>query len=64
MHNPAKEAYVTPTGKVFITKDNVYIQATIVIAVNILGKNIVNPLATFAKLFEAVPNITAIIKIT
>jgi hypothetical protein len=38
-------------------------QATIVIAVITLGTNKVKPSALFAKLFEAVPKITAIIKI-
>ena len=47
----------------FITNDKAYMHATIVIAVIILGNNKVNPSALFAKLFEAVPKITAIIKI-
>ena len=51
-----------PTGIVFITIDNVNIQATIVIAVNKLGNNNVKPLAPLAKPFAAVPKITASIR--
>jgi hypothetical protein len=43
IHSPAKDAYVTPTGIVFITKDKVYIHPTIVIAVKMLGINKVKP---------------------
>ena len=59
MHNPAKEAYVTPMGIVFITFDKAYIHKIIVIALAILGSHCVNPSALFAKLFEAVPKIIA-----
>ncbi len=48
-----------PTGIVFITIDNVNMQPTIVIAVNMLGINNVKPLAPLAKPFAAVPKITA-----
>ena len=51
-----------PTGIVFITIDNVNIQPTIVIAVNMLGINNVKPFAPFAKPFAAVPKITANIR--
>ena len=44
---------------VFITIDNVNIQPTIVIAVNILGINNVKPFAPLAKLLAAVPKMTA-----
>ena len=63
MHSPANEAYVTPTGIVFITIDKVYIHPTIKIAVSIVGINNVNPCALFAKPFAAVPKITAMSKI-
>ena len=63
IHNPAKEAYVIPTGIDFITSERVYIQPTIVIAVKILGINKVKPWAPLAKPFEAVPKTTATIKI-
>ena len=59
MHNPANEAYVIPIGIDFMTFDNPYIQRTIVTALNIDGIINVNPSADFAKLFEAVPTITA-----
>ena len=52
-----------PTGIVFITSDNEYIQRTIVTAVTIVGINIVKPWALLAKPFEAVPKATATIKI-
>ena len=48
-----------PTGIVFITRDNVNIQPTIVTAVNKLGINDVKPFAHLAKPFAAVPKITA-----
>ena len=48
IHSPANEAYVTPTGIVFITIDKVYIHPTIKIAVRIVGINYVNPCAVFA----------------
>ncbi len=63
MHKPANEAYVIPTGIVFITIDNVNIQPTIVMAVNKLGINNVKPFAPLAKPFAAVPKITASIRI-
>ena len=63
MHNPAKEAYVIPTGIVFITRDKVNMHPTIVIAVTILGINKVKPCAPLAKPFDAVPKTTAIIRI-
>ena len=47
---------------VFITIDNVNIQATIVTAVNKLGNNNVKPLAPLAKPFAVVPKITASIR--
>ena len=53
-----------PTGIVFITIDNVYMQPTIVIAVNKLGINNVKPFAPLANQLAAVPKITAIIRIT
>ena len=59
---PAKEAYVIPIGKIFITLDSEYIHKIIVIALIIVGLSKVNPSALFAKLFEAVPRKTAIIK--
>ena len=60
--SPAKEAYVIPIGIFFITIDNAYIHATIVIPVMILGKRRVNPSALLAKLFEVTPRITARIR--
>jgi hypothetical protein len=42
-------------GIVFITIDSEYIHETIVIAVIILGKRRVKPLALFAKLFDVTP---------
>ena len=50
------------TGIVFITIDNVNMQPTIVIAVNILGIKDVKPSALLAKPFAAVPKITASIR--
>ena len=47
----------------FITNDKAYIHATIVIAVIILGINRVKPSGILAEILEAVPKITAIIKI-
>tara|TARA_B100001121_G_C18633865_1_gene595689 strand:+ start:967 stop:1278 length:312 start_codon:yes stop_codon:yes gene_type:complete len=63
IHKPAKDAYVIPTGIDFMTIDKVYMQATIVTPVIILGINIVKPSALLAKLFDAVPRTTANIKI-
>tara|TARA_B100000886_G_scaffold255925_1_gene181294 strand:+ start:41 stop:379 length:339 start_codon:yes stop_codon:yes gene_type:complete len=54
---------VIPTGIVFITIERVNIQPIIVIAVIKLGTNNVKPFALFAKLFAAVPNMTASIRI-
>ena len=62
MHSPAKDAYVIPTGTIFMTIERVYIHPTIVIAVKKLCINNVNPFASFAKLFAAVPKITARIR--
>ena len=62
IHKPANDAYVMPTGIVFITIDNVNIHPTIVIAVNKLGINNVKPFAPLANPFAAVPKITAIIR--
>ena len=45
-----------------MTMDNVNIQPTIVIAVNKLGINNVKPFAPLAKLFAAVPKMTASIR--
>jgi hypothetical protein len=59
IHSPAKEAYVTPTGTVFMTLESAYIHKIIVIELAILGNHCVNPSALFAKLFEAVPKIIA-----
>ena len=53
---------MTPTGIVFITKESAYMQPTIVIPVSMLGINKVKPCALFANPFDAVPNMTAIIK--
>ena len=39
MHSPAKDAYVIPTGTIFMTIERVYIHPTIVIAVNKLSIN-------------------------
>ena len=63
MHRPAKDAYVIPTGIVFITIDNVNIQPTIVVAVSRLGINKVKPFALLAKPFAAVRKTTANISI-
>ena len=63
MHKPAKDAWVIPTGIVFITIERVNMQPIIVIAVIKLGTNNVKPFALFAKLFAAVPNMTASIRI-
>ena len=54
---------VIPTGIVFITTERVNMQPIIVIAVIRLGTNNVKPFALFAKLFAAVPNMTASIRI-
>ena len=63
IQRPAKDAYVIPTGIVFITKDNVNIQPTIVIAVIMVGIIKVKPWALLANPLAAVPKITAKIKI-
>ena len=62
IHKPAKDAYVIPTGIVFITIERANIQPIIVNAVIRLGINKVNPFALFAKLFAAVPSMTARIR--
>ena len=62
MHNPAKVAYVYPAEIVFITWDKQYIHKTIVKALNKDGTIFENPSASFANIFDAVPNATATIK--
>jgi len=62
MHKPAKEAYVKPTGKVFITLDNEYMHKMMVKALIREGISLVKPSALFAKEFETVPKNTAIIR--
>ena len=62
MHNPAKVAYVYPAEIFFITWDKQYIHKTIDMALISEGKILVNPSASFANIFEAVPNTTAAIK--
>jgi len=59
IHIPAKDAYVIPTGIVFITLDKEYIHNTIVRILNMEGISFVNPSELFAKVFDAVPNTTA-----
>jgi len=59
IHIPAKDAYVIPTGNVFITLDKEYIHIAIVRILNMEGIIFVKPSALFAKVFEAVPNATA-----
>ena len=61
IHNPAKVAYVYPADIVFITCDKQYMQRIIVKALKREGNNLVKPSASFAKMFDAVPNATAAI---
>jgi len=62
MQRPAKEAYVVPTGKVFITFDKEYMHKMMVTPLIIEGVNLVKPSALFAKELEAVPKKTATIR--
>ena len=59
MHNPAKVAYVYPAEIIFITWDKQYIHKTIVKALIKDGTIFENPSASFASIFDAVPNATA-----
>ena len=62
MHNPAKAAYVYPAEIVFITWDKQYIHKTIVRALIKDGTILEKPSASFANIFDAVPNTTAAIR--
>jgi len=62
MHDPANVAYVYPAEIVFITCDKQYIHRTIVRALIKDGIIFVKPSASFAKIFDAVPNATAAIR--
>ena len=62
IHNPAKVAYVYPAEIVFITCDKQYMHKIIVKAVIKDGTIFENPSASFANIFDAVPNATAAIR--